>query len=181
MLNQNYPYEGNSIRGLYRTRDISEARCAVRWLELALSTALSFFVPLACLSKSLRCNKGIEVVTRSRLLQEDSQTQGKPLLGISPRRLRKASGGRRSLVCTNTSDAALTDPEHLRGVRASGGNTTCGARVLWDVERPLVLCLVLLYHGVLHFYRSTVVPESNHFRSTPPENCLALSSGQAAL
>ena len=76
-----------------------------------------------------------------------------------------------------TSDAVLTDPEHLRGVRASG-KTTCEARVLWDVERALPLCL---YHGVLHFYHSTVVPESNCSRSTPPENCLALSSAKAAL
>lgn len=58
------------------------------------------------------------------------------------------------------------------------GNTTCGARVLWDVERALPLCL---YHGVLHFYHSTVVPESNRSWSTPPENCLALWSAKAAL
>lgn len=40
MLNQNYPYEGNSIRGLHRTKDITEARYAVHWLELALSMVL---------------------------------------------------------------------------------------------------------------------------------------------
>lgn len=81
---------------------------------------------VAYLSKSLRCNKDIEVVTQSRLLQEDSQTQGKPLLGISPQRLRKVSGGGWSPVCTNTSDAVLTDPEHLCGVRASGETRPVG-------------------------------------------------------
>lgn len=125
--------------------------------------------------------QGHSVVTWSRLLQEDNQTQGKPLLWISPQRLRKASGGSQSLVCMNTSDAALTDPEHLRGVHASGETWPVGLVCCGMVKRALALCLVLLNHGVLHFYHSTVVPESNPSRSTPPENCLALSSGKAAL